>query len=159
MALEPTDPLDRAVEVARDEPTPETWEQVSTSVMGKVRNLVRPSEPLVVHTAGGSTEQDDSGSETIVQSRVLVTALRRLFAAHPTLALADVRLDVEERHLREAELDVVAAYGVSIPEVAEQARQDVLETVRQYLGPDPAFTAASIAISVDDVVEDPSELH
>ena len=159
MALEPTDPLDRAVSAARDEPTAETWEQVSTSVMGKVRSLVRPSEPLLVHTATGATEHDDAGSETVVQSRVLVTALRRIFAAHPTLALSDVRLEVEERRLVEVELDVVSAYGVSIPEVADQARQDVVETVRQLLGPDPAFAAASVAISVVDVVEDPRDLH
>lgn len=159
MALEPTDPLDRAVSAARDEPTPETWEQVSSSVMGRVRNLVRASEPLLVHTAAGATEHDDAGSETVLQSRVLVTALRRLFAAHPTLALSDVRLEVEERRLVEVELDVVSAYGVSIPDVAEQARQEVVATVRQLLGPDPDFTAASIAISVVDVVEDPRELH
>ena len=159
MALEPTDPLDRAVSAARDEPTPETWEQVSSSVMGRVRSLVRPSEPLLVHTATGTTEQDDAGSETVVQSRVLVTALRRLFATHPTLALADVRLEVEERRLLDVELDVVSAYGVSLPEVAEQARAEVLETVRQHLGPDPGFGPGSIAISVVDVVEDPRELR
>lgn len=159
MALEPKDPLDRAIDAVRDEPTPETWEEIASSVMGRVRTLVRPSEPLLVHTAAGGVEQDDDGSRTLVQSRVVITALRRHFGASPALDLADVRLRIEERHLVEIEVDVVGTYGAALRPLAEQVRREVLALLRELVGPDPELGPASVAVHVVDVVEDPSELH
>lgn len=159
MALEPPDPLDRAIEAVRGEPTPDTWEEISTSVMGRVRTLVRPSQPLLVHTGDGSTVQDADGSETVLQSRVVVSALRRLFGTSPTVDLADVRLRVEDRHLEEIEVDLVCAYGTPLHPLAEEVRRQVLDVLRELVGPDPALGPASVSVQVVDVVADPSELH
>lgn len=158
MALEPNDPLERAIEAARDEPLT-GWEDFSASVMGRVRTIVRPSEPLLVHTPLGTTEHDDAGSETVLQSRVLVTALRRLFGTSPALDLADVRLEIEDRHLREIEVDLVCAYGVPLRPLAEDVRREVLDLLQQLVGPDPALGPATVAVHVVDVVVDPDELH
>ena len=159
MALEPNDPLDRAVAAARDEPPPERWAEISSSVMGRVRTLVRPSEPLLVHAGDGGTSHDAHGSETELQSRVLVSELRRRFSTSPVVDLSDVRLRVEDRHLVELELDLVCAYGTPLRLAAEAVRLDVLAVLGELLGPDPALGPASIAVHVVDVVTDPRELH
>lgn len=157
MALEPDDPVTRALAAARR--TEPGWVDVSSSVMRRVASLARPGEPLLVHTPAGEAAQDESGSHTYVSSRILTTELRRLLQSAPTHAPAGIDLEVVERRLTAVRLRLAAAYGVPLPELGEQIRSEVLGVVRDLLGPDPAFGPAQVEIAFEDVVPgDPREV-
>lgn len=158
MALEPDNPLDRAIAAARDE-QPEGWAELRESVMDRVRLVLLPSQPLLVRTPEGAVAQDADGSRTTLQSRVVVTALRRLMSTSPTHALSDVRLEVEDQRLVALEVDLVASYGLDLRALADDVRVQVVDLVRDLLGPDPDFGAGSVSVHVVDVVESPSDLR
>ncbi|MEV5000614.1 Asp23/Gls24 family envelope stress response protein [Nocardioides sp. LML1-1-1.1] len=157
MALEPDDPLTRALAAARR--TEPGWVDVSSSVMRRVASLARPGEPLLVHTAAGEAAQDDAGSHTYLSSRILTTALRHLLQSAPTHAPAGIDLEVHERRLTAVRVRLAAAYGVELPELGEQVRAEVLAVVRDLLGPDPDLGPGQVEIAFEDVVPgDPREV-
>ncbi len=157
MALEPDDPLARALAAARR--TEPGWVDVSSSVLRRVASLSRPGEPLLVHTAAGEADQDEAGSHTYLSSRILLTALRRLLQSAPTHAPTGIDLEVHERRLTGLRISLAAAYGVALPDLAEQVRSEVLAVVRDLLGPDPDLGPAQVEIAFDDVVPgDPREV-
>ena len=157
MALEPEDPLSRAVEAARR--TEPEWVEVQSSILRRVRASLGPSEPVLVHAADGSAEQDDSGSRTYVSTRVLRRELRRLLQSRPTHAPDRIELDLEDQRLRGVTVRLVAAYGVALPALAEEVRSELVALLRELLGPDPAFSGADVAVEFSDVVDgDPNRV-
>ena len=151
MALEPQDPLSRAVEAARR--TEPEWVEVQSSVLRRVKASLGPSEPVLVFTADGSAEQDESGSHTYLSTRVLRHELRSLLQSRPTHAPERIELDLEEERLRAVTVRLVAAYGVALPALADEVRADLLSLLRDLIGPDPAFSAADVTIEFSDVVD------
>ncbi len=157
MAVEQGTPdvLARAVEEARREPfddTPQGWVELSDTIMSRVRGLVRPGDPILVHAAGGGPDQDDHGSRTYVSTRVVVDALRRALMAEPTHAPARIDLSLTDSRLRAVEIGLVATYGVELRPLADQVRVVVLDTLRALLGPDPELDGSAISVEVVDVV-------
>lgn len=158
MALEPLEhenALDLATAAARQEAAdgaPEGWSEVAASVRGRLRSVLDPAVPILVHDARGRVDQDGEGSRTWVTDRVVKAALRRALQASPTHAPSALRLVVEDDRLRGVELDLVAAYGVELRPLAAVVRGVVLDELRELLGPDPAFGAADVAIAFVDVV-------
>lgn len=153
MALEPTpDPLARAIGAARQE-TPEGWIEISESIMSRIVGMVRPSEPVLAFAADGAAEHDADGSRTFVSARVIVDVVRRLLQSEPTHAPDGIRLHVDDGRLTGIDLSLVCAYGPDLVALADDVRRRVLAEVRALLGTDPAFTEASVAIDITDVVE------
>lgn len=157
MAVEPRTPdvLARAVEEARRAPfddTPQGWVELSDSIMSRVRGLVRPGDPILVHSAAGTPDQAEDGSRTYVSTRVVVDALRRVLVDEATHAPARIDLRLTDSRLRGVEIDLVAAYGVELPPLADRVRATVLDTLRGLLGPDPELDGSAITIEVVDVV-------
>lgn len=153
--LEHGNALDLAVDAARQEAAdgaPEGWSEVAASVRGRLRSVLDPAVPILVHDAGGRVDQDGEGSRTWVTDRVVKAALRRALQTSPTHAPSALRFVVEGDRLRGVELDLVAAYGVELRPLAVAVRAVVLDELRELLGPDPAFGAAEVAIAFVDVV-------
>lgn len=148
------DALGLAVDAARQEAAegpPEGWSEVAATVRGRLRSVLDPAVPILVHDARGLLEHDDQGSRTWVTDRVVKTALRRALD-DPAFAPSALRLVVDEGRLRGVELDLVAAYGVELRPLADVVRAVVLRELRELLGPDPAFGAADVLIAFVDVV-------
>ncbi|GAB3074911.1 hypothetical protein [Nocardioides zeae] len=157
MALEhlDDDPLGLAVDAVRQEAAegaPEGWSEVAASVRGRLRSVLDPAVPILVHDARGRLDHDAEGSRTWVTDRVVKAALRRALQPSATHAPSALRLVVDEDRLRGVELDLVAAYGVELRPLADAVRAVVLEELRDLLGPDPAFGPADVAITFVDVV-------
>ena len=153
--LDPRDPLDLAADAARQEASegaPEGWSEVAATVRGRLRSVLDPAVPILVHDERGLLDHDGLGSRTWVTDRVVKAALRRALQAEPTHAPSALRLVVEEERLRGIELDLVAAYGVELRPLADGVRAVVLHELRALLGPDPAFGPADVTITFVDVV-------
>jgi uncharacterized alkaline shock family protein YloU len=181
MALEPPqpgparheDPTDRvdpdpgglvtraAAAARRVEPEPpEGWAVLADTVMSRVRGLLTLSEPVQVHTVDGGRALDEAGSPVVVPARSLVTAIRRLLQGEPTHAPEGIRLDLDDDHrLVGVDLALVAAYGVDLRDLADQVRAEVLDLVPDVVGPPPGFDAASVTVTIADVVDgDPNRV-
>ncbi|MDR6174911.1 hypothetical protein QE364_000971 [Nocardioides zeae] len=153
--LEHKDALDLAADAARQEAAegaPEGWSEVAATVRGRLRSVLDPAVPILVHDARGRVDHDDEGSRTWVTDRVVRTALRRALQTSPTHAPSAIRLVVDGGRLDRLELDLVAAYGVELRPLADAVRAVVLRELRALLGPDPAFGPAQVAIAFVDVV-------
>lgn len=149
------DALDLAADAARQEAAegaPEGWSEVAANVRGRLRSVLDPAVPLLVHDEQGRAEHDDQGSRTWVTDRVVKAALRRALQVSPTHAPSALRLVVDEGRLSGLELDLVAAYGVELRPLADAVRGVVLRELRALLGPDPAFGPADVTIAFVDVV-------
>lgn len=166
MAVEPgpatPDLLARAIEQARREPfeeTPQGWVELSDSIMRKVRTVVRPGVPLLVHAPDGGVQQDERGSRTFLSARVVLDELRRVLQAEPTHAPDRIDLDIDDSRLRGVEVDLVATYGVPLLPLADRVRTEVLSVLHELLGPDPDLGPASVSVEFVDVVPgDPLEV-
>ncbi|GAA4672001.1 hypothetical protein [Nocardioides nanhaiensis] len=154
MAIEPTDPLERARDLVRDhEPPPAAWEELSQSVMTKVREAVRPSYPIRAFTEATRTPAEGSGEDrTYVSSRVVLTALRRLLQGSPTHAPTDIKVDVDDERLLEVRIGLACAYGVDLPALAARVRGEVVALLEELLGPEAAGGPGVVTIEVVDVV-------
>lgn len=160
MAIEPTDPLERARDLVRDhEPAPAAWEELSQSVMTKVREAVRPSYPILAFTEAGTartgatgTDADGEGDRTYVSSRIVVTALRRLLQGAPTHAPTEIKVEVDDARLLEVRIGLACSYGVDLPALAAQVRGDVVLLLEELLGPEAAGGPGRVTIEIVDVV-------
>ena len=151
MALEPgPDPLDRALQAARAE-EPDGWNDLSRSIMSRVRSVVTPSYPVLAYSDRGDVSHDDAGSRTRVSSRILNRTLRNLLQ-QPTVAPVAIDLDVVDERLQGVSLSLVCSYGVDLVALGESVRGEVLAELVEVLGPDPDFTAADIHVHITDVV-------
>lgn len=133
MALERTDPLALATDVARREAEqgpPEGWHDVAASVRGRLRSVLAPALPIAVVDERGHVLQDGHGSRTHVTDRV-----------------------VEDDRLRGVEVDLVAAYGAALHPLGAAVLASVLLELRALLGPDPAFGGDDVAVTFVDVVD------
>ncbi|UAL28881.1 hypothetical protein K8W59_13785 [Nocardioides rotundus] len=151
MAIEITDPLERATQAAR-ESSPHGWTQLSESIMGKVRTLASPGQPLLSYSASGSPAHDEAGSQVRVSSRVVVAGVRRALQ-DPSYVLADVSLHVDDQRLIGVDLDLVCAYGIELLAAAADARARAVDAVRSLLGPVPDFGPAQVEVRIVDVVQ------
>lgn len=144
----------RAVEAARATPEDDaSWRAISSNVLDRVRRLMGPSEPVIVHAADGAPTQDAEGSRTYLSTRVLVAALRRLLQQAPTHAPTGIDLTVDGDRLVDVELRLVGAYGTDLRALADQLHVEVLALLRDLLGPDPQLGAGTVSICFEDVVD------
>lgn len=151
MALEPRpDPLDRALQAARDEEN-DGWIELSQSIMSRVRSTVTPSQPVLAWTTAGLPTHDETGSRTWVSSRILTAALRR-HLQQPTFAPVAINLVVDDERLTGVEVSLATSYGVDLVALADAVRVSVHAELVGILGPDPDFRAADIAVHISDVV-------
>lgn len=150
MALDPS-PLGRAIRAARAEEPP-GWVDLAGSIMSRVRAIVIPSEPILTVTEQGTPARDEQGSQTYVSARVVTAALRRLLQEHPTHApdTIDLRLDDDSR-LTGISIRLVARYGVELHPLADTLRPQILEIVRDLLGPASGIDLSAIEIEYVDV--------
>jgi len=150
MALEPTDPLERARDLVRDhEPPPAAWEELSTSVMTKVREAVRPSYPILAFLEEAPGADAD---RTYVSSRVVQTALRRLLQGAPTHTPTDIKVEVDDERLLGVRVALVCAYGVDLPALAARVRGEVVVLLEELLGAAAAGGPGIVTIEIVDVV-------
>lgn len=151
MALEPgPDPLDRALEAARAE-EPDGWNDLSQSIMSRVRSVVTPSYPVLAYSNRGEVNHDDAGSRTRVSSRIINRSLRTLLQ-QPTVAPVGIDLEVADERLEGVSLSLVCSYGVDLVALGDAVRAEVLAELVAVLGPDPDFTVANIHVHIKDVV-------
>ena len=155
MAIEPTDPLERARDLVRDtEPPSEAWEELSTSIMTKVREMVRPSYPIRAF-AGDPGDPGDPGDEdrTYVSSRVVVTTLRRSLQGSTSYAPTDIKVDVDDERLLGVRLGLACSYGLDLVALGERVREQAAGLVVDLLGLDAATAAGLVEVVIEDVVE------
>lgn len=146
MAIEPTDPLERARDLVRDtEPPSEAWEELSSSVMTKVREMVRPSYPILVSV--------DGEDRTYVSSRVVLTALRRMLQGQPTHAPTDLTVDVDDERLLGVHIGLAGSYGVDLVALADRVRGQVAAVLVELLDLPEDGAAGLVDITIEDVVE------
>lgn len=151
------DPLARAVEIARDQPfegSPQRWTELTDGIMSRVRTMVRPSEPLRVHLPEGSAAP---GSSTWLSGRLVSDALRRHLTA-PDHAPARIDLDVADGVLRSLEVDLVASYGEPLLPLGDRLRDELVEVLRELLGPAPELDASRVVLTFTDVVDGAADL-
>lgn len=150
MALNPTGPLERAVEAARAEDQDDRWQSVAESVKDKIRASITPSRPVVVVEADGTTDQDDHGSRTYVGSRVVRSAVREALRTRPDLTAERIDLTVDDDdRLAQVEVDIVCAYGTVLTGAAAEARVVVETIAADLLG---TGTRPVVDVTVSDVV-------
>lgn len=146
MAIEPTDPLERARDLVRDtEPPSESWEELSSSIMTKVREMVRPSYPILVSV--------DAEDRTYVSSRVVLTTLRRMLQGQPTHAPTDIAVDVDDERLLGVRIGLAGSYGVDLVALADRVRGQVAAVLVELLGLPEDGAAGLVDITIEDVVE------
>lgn len=150
--MSPGDPTSAAIRAAREEPTPEGWFRLSDDIMRRVRRIVRPTVPMIAFSPDGSAEHGPRFSRILVAGRVLIAVLRRRME-RSALRLEKVDLEVVDDRLVAAIVTITGDYGDELRETAERARAETLSCVKEILGDDPRFTAASIDVFVTDIVE------
>lgn len=151
MAVEITDPLERATRAARAS-SPHGWTELSDSIMGKVRLIASPGQPLLSYSRSGAPSHDDAGSAVRVSSRVVTAAVRRALQ-EPSYVLDDVRLHAEDQRLVAVDLELVCAYGTDLMADAADARARAVDAIGSLLGPVPGFGPAQVEVRITDVVQ------
>lgn len=153
------DPLTRAVAIAKEEPfegSPQRWAELTDGIMSTVRLMVRPSEPLRVHLPDSSGALTP-GSDTWISGRVVSDALRRRLTA-PDHAPARIDLEVDDGEVRSLEVDLVASYGEPLLALGDRLRGELVEVLRELLGPAPGLDASLVTLTITDVVDGEADL-
>lgn len=153
MALEPSDPLERATSALRRDAERHQWLELSEAIMTRVRGISWPATRILAVDPDGQSERDAQGSRTFVSSQVVRDALRQ---ALTTGAVEPVSIDlkVEEDHLVHLDLDLVATYAQDLREVGAWARGEAARILTEQLGPLPSFDAdadADLTITITDL--------
>lgn len=151
MAVEITDPLERATRAARAS-SPHGWTELSDSIMGKVRLIVAAGQPLVAYSPSGSPVHDDAGSTVLVSSRAVTAAVRRALQ-EPSYVLDGVSLHADDQRLVAIDLELVCAYGTDLMADAADARTRTLDAVLALLGPVPGLGPGQVEVRITDVVQ------
>ncbi|GAA1906570.1 hypothetical protein GCM10009737_04200 [Nocardioides lentus] len=139
-------PLQRATRAARAE-EPSGWSVLADDVKRRARTITRPDHPVLVRL-------DADGSRTVVSSRVLLAAVRRLLGSAPTHAPDDVVFRVDDERLLAVEVSLVAAFGVDLVTLAEDVRAQVLEEIGSIVtGEGTDAPPLTVDVAVVDVVD------
>lgn len=151
------DPLARAVAIAREEPLeggPQRWSELSEGIMSRVRTMVRPSAPLLVHPR---TSPLAPGSDTWLAGRVVSEALRRHLTT-PGHAPARIDLGVSDGILTSLDVDLVASYGEPLLPLGDRLRDELVDLLRELIGPAPGLDASLVTLTFTDVVDGEADL-
>jgi hypothetical protein len=152
------DPLARAVAIAKEEPfegSPQRWSELSEGIMSRVRTMVRPGEPLLVHPR--TAPHLAPGSDTWLAGRVVSEALRRHLTA-PGHAPARIELEVSDGILTSLEVDLVASYGEPLLPLGDRLREELVEVLRELIGPAPGLDVSLVTVTFTDVVDGAADL-
>ncbi|NAZ85567.1 hypothetical protein [Kineococcus indalonis] len=124
------------------------WVAVRESVVSRALHAFRPSAPVRGRHAAG---------DYFVASDVLVAALRRAVDLVPRVAATRITCTTgEDDELDDVVVELVAAYGVRLLEVAGQVHAVAREVLGDLLGPlAPAAERIRTHVHLGDVSDDP----
>lgn len=161
MALEPSDPLERATRALRqdeEEAQEPRWLELSESIMTRVRGISWPAARVLASDPEGRSDRDTQGSRTYVSSRVVRDALRRALTTSQ-VEPKDIDLRVVDDHLQRLDLELVATYAQDLQEVGHWARGEALRVLDEQLGPLPDLDPdADVSITITDLHDDDARL-
>jgi hypothetical protein len=149
------DVVARAARELREDP--ETgWDDLAGSLLAAVRSTTRRTVGVRARPAG---DDEAAGHRLTVTDAVVVRLAARGLEAVPGVAPARVRLRLDERVCRGAQVHLVARYGTDLDAAAEQVRDVVGAVLDDLLGPVPPGEPARVVdVVVDDVVPDDRNL-
>ncbi|WP_265442484.1 hypothetical protein [Flexivirga meconopsidis] len=143
------DPLSRATAALKRSEEPVWPGDQRAHVLRTVRTAITPAE-LVTTRAAGGIDQDSDGSTTSVSTRVLRRALREELPADAASALDNVSFTVTDGRLTALAMQLVAAYGPDLRQVAQHRRDRARAILAGLLG----YDDFPIDVSVTDLLAD-----
>lgn len=148
---ETPDRLDRAAELAREEPmAAPDWEETAGRVMRRIRGSIRPGRSVLVPLT------DERGSTTHVNERVVLGALRAALAGVEGVAPSGLRLELDGEVCTAVEVEVVARYDLDLPALGDRCRAVARGVLREVLLDSADVVDVRVAV-VDVTLEDPQQ--
>ncbi|NIZ90383.1 hypothetical protein [Kineococcus rubinsiae] len=128
------------------------WKAIEDNVIARALTLYRPSAPVRGHHEYG---------DFFLAADLLVAQLRSVIDAVPSAAARDITCVTDAQdHLESVTIQLIAAYGASLLEVANRIHAVAVRELRQLLGT-LAPTAGQVHTHVHfgDVSDDPSVVN
>lgn len=143
-------PLERAVAAAQEH-RPRQWEQVSATIMARVR-AVRSGTSDVIRATLLDAPAEGGVSRTHVSTLVLRDRLREGLRHHDHV-LSDVKFGIEDDHLVRLELSLACRFGADLRSVGARAHALADSILDETLGPADPRHPRTVEVTVVDVTE------